>query len=160
VVEKSFPPEGGHRGFGGSHSPRAPTPLHASCYPKPGAIVLYAGDNDIASGKKPEQVHEDFRAFVKVVREKMPATPIYFLSIKPSIKRWMRIEAIRKANALVEAECKEGKGLIYVDVATPMLGKDGKPRAELFVKDGLHLSAEGYALWTKVLREHLETRER
>ena len=67
---------------------------------KPSAIVLYAGDNDIAAGKKADRVHEDFRAFVKVVRAKLPTTPIYFLSIKPSIRRWKLIETIRQANAL------------------------------------------------------------
>ena len=30
-----------------------------------------------------------------------------------------------------------------------MLGKDGKPMNDLFVKDGLHLSAKGYHLWSK-----------
>ena len=38
-----------------------------------------------------------------------------------------------------------------MDVFTPMLGADGKPRPELFVEDGLHLTPEGYALWTRAL---------
>jgi lysophospholipase L1-like esterase len=38
-----------------------------------------------------------------------------------------------------------------------MLGPDGKPRAELFVKDGLHLSADGYKLWAALLRSKLAT---
>jgi lysophospholipase L1-like esterase len=33
-----------------------------------------------------------------------------------------------------------------------MLGADGKPRPELFVKDGLHLSREGYDVWNKLIR--------
>jgi len=36
-------------------------------------------------------------------------------------------------------------------VANPMLGESGEPRAELFIADGLHMSAEGYALWTQIL---------
>ena len=39
-----------------------------------------------------------------------------------------------------------------------MLGEDGKPRRELFVGDGLHLNAKGYALWTKVVAPHLARR--
>jgi lysophospholipase L1-like esterase len=39
-----------------------------------------------------------------------------------------------------------------VDVATPMLGPGATmPAATLFVDDGLHLSAEGYALWNRIL---------
>jgi hypothetical protein len=43
----------------------------------------------------------------------------------------------------------------YIDVATPMLGPDGRPRAELFKADGQHLSAKGYALWTEVVKGSL-----
>ena len=48
------------------------------------------------------------------------------------------------------------KGLEYVEVGPPMLGRDGKPRPELFVQDGLHLTPEGYKLWTGLLRPHLK----
>ena len=33
-----------------------------------------------------------------------------------------------------------------------MLGDDGMPRKELFVSDGLHLTEQGYAVWTEVIR--------
>src|SRR5258708_5206619 len=68
---------------------------------KPATIVFYAGDNDIGRGNSPETVLADFRAFVKVVHDKLPKTKIVFLSIKPSIARWKSIEKIRKANALI-----------------------------------------------------------
>ena len=40
----------------------------------------------------------------------------------------------------------------FIDFDTLMLGWDEKPRRELFVEDGLHLSPQGYQLWTTVLR--------
>jgi len=36
-----------------------------------------------------------------------------------------------------------------------MLGWDEKPRPELYAADGLHLSAQGYQLWTTLLRPFL-----
>lgn len=42
--------------------------------------------------------------------------------------------------------------MTYVDVATPMLGADGRPRPELFVEDDLHLNETGYGVWESVLR--------
>jgi hypothetical protein len=33
-----------------------------------------------------------------------------------------------------------------------MMGWDERPRAELFVEDGLHLPHEGYRLWSLLLR--------
>ena len=38
----------------------------------------------------------------------------------------------------------------------PMLGWDGKPRAELFLKDGLHMSPKGYAIWNVLVAPFLE----
>jgi lysophospholipase L1-like esterase len=37
-----------------------------------------------------------------------------------------------------------------------MLGPDGKPRKELFRPDGLHMNADGYALWIPILRPRIE----
>ena len=146
-----------NRGFGGSviadsthFAPRIILPY------KPATIVFYAGDNDIGRGNGPETVLADFRAFVKVVHDKLPKTKIVFLAVKPSIARWKSVDKMRKANSLIEALCKKDDALAFVDVATPMIGKDDKPRKELFVKDGLHMSPEGYALWTKILMEHLK----
>ena len=59
---------------------------------------------------------------------------------------------MRQANARIEAWADETERVVYVDVATPMLGADGEPRPELFIADGLHMSAEGYALWITILK--------
>ena len=32
-----------------------------------------------------------------------------------------------------------------------MLNADGTPRAELYSEDGLHLSAQGYAVWRQMV---------
>jgi len=37
-----------------------------------------------------------------------------------------------------------------------MIGQDGKPRRELFLKDGLHLNKEGYKLWASIIRPLLK----
>ena len=146
-----------NRGFGGSHladvvhfAPRIVLPYD------PRLIVLYAGDNDIAAGKTPERVHADFQAFDRTVHKKWPKIRIVYIAIKPSILRWPLIDKIRKANSLIEAECKKSDGLVYLDVVAPMLGKDGKPRPELFRDDGLHPNEKGYALWAELLKPHLE----
>ncbi len=36
-----------------------------------------------------------------------------------------------------------------------MLGRDGRPRGELFRADRLHLNADGYALWKSVIASHV-----
>ncbi len=57
--------------------------------------------------------------------------------------------------AVVRAFCEEEKGLAYVDIVPAMLRADGTPDPDLFVKDGLHLSAKGYEIWTAAVKAAL-----
>jgi lysophospholipase L1-like esterase len=141
-----------NRAFGGStlpevihYAPRIVVPY------RPRMIVLYAGDNDIADGRSPAQVAADYRAFVALVRRELPRARIVFVSIKPSPSRWALVERVREANRLVQAEVARDRSQSYVDVFTPMLGADGRPRPELFVGDSLHMAPAGYALWRERL---------
>jgi lysophospholipase L1-like esterase len=117
----------------------------------PRAIVIYAGDNDLNEGRTPERVAEDFRAFVTHVRAKSPDLSIVCIAIKPSPARIALLPAMRDTNARVRAIAASSGRVTFVDVFTPMLGADGTPRAELFGPDALHLDADGYALWRRLL---------
>jgi len=146
-----------NRGFGGSQiadSVDVAERLILPCHPR--MVVLYAGDNDIAAGKPPEQVAGDFTAFVRKIQAASPRARIAFLSIKPSPARWQFIEKIQTANQRIEAFCRRDERLVYIDVFNPMIGGDGKPRAELFVEDKLHLNPAGYALWTELIKPRLK----
>ncbi len=125
---------------------------------KPKLVVLYSGDNDINRGKTPEQVAADFKTLVGLIHKQLPETRVAFISIKPSLSRWKMVGEMRAANDLVKSYIATDKRLVYIDVFTPMLGPDGKPRAELLVEDGLHPSAQGYALWKSVIEPYLGPR--
>jgi lysophospholipase L1-like esterase len=81
----------------------------------------------------------------------LPETRIAFISIKPSPSRWAFADRIRAANMLVRQYAATDSRLLYVDAFTPMLGPNGRPRAELFVDDSLHMNARGYTLWRDLL---------
>jgi lysophospholipase L1-like esterase len=151
-----------NRGFGGAHvSDLNHFAERIIVKYQPRLIVFYAGDNDIAGGKSPRQVFDDFQAFVRLVNIRLPNTKIVYLPIKPSLVRWPMWPEMKVVNALIEALSKTDDGLEYVDTATPMLGDDGQPRKELFLDDGLHLNATGYELWSDtlslILRDALTT---
>jgi len=157
-VEKSFP--GLHalnRGFGGSqladavrYADRIVTPY------QPRVVVLYAGDNDLAAGKSPAQVLEDYRQFVAKIHAALPNTRIVYIGVKPSLARWKLIDKVRATNQQIREFAAQDPRLVFVDVEKPMLGPDGKPRADLFLRDGLHLNAKGYQVWADLLRPHLK----
>ena len=51
--------------------------------------------------------------------------------------------------------CETDKRLTFIDVVTPMLGKDGTPLKDIFLKDKLHMNAKGYKIWRKAVRDAL-----
>jgi len=146
-----------NRGFGGSHLSDSVAFVERIVVPyQPKLVLLYAGDNDIAAGKTPEQVFADFKAFVAIVQAALPQTRIAFISIKPSPSRMKLIQSIKTTNRLIRDFIAESPKLIYVDVFNPMLGADDQPRAEFFVADRLHLNEAGYKLWAGIVKPVLE----
>ena len=149
-----------NRGFGGSQMTDSARYADRIVVPyRPRLVVVYAGDNDIAAGKSPEQILADAKSLVAAVHTKLPRTRIIFISIKPSIQRWHLYEKQREANRLIAEYTKQNPRLAIVDVTEAMLRPDGKPRPELFVKDGLHLSPAGYKIWASQLDPVLKDRE-
>jgi lysophospholipase L1-like esterase len=146
-----------NRGFGGSQLIDSVNHIDLLVLRhKPRVVVVYAGDNDLAGGKTPEDVVKDFAAFVAKVHAALPASKIAFIGIKPSIQRWALIDKVREANAGIRAVCQKDERLGFVEVDGPMLGWDEQPRKDLMVQDGLHLSPKGYQLWTTLVRPFLE----
>jgi lysophospholipase L1-like esterase len=156
-LKKSFPKLPAlNRGFGGSEI--ADSVAHADLLVirhKPRIVIFYAGDNDIATGRSVQEVAADYKAFVSKVLAALPQTRIAFIGIKPSIQRWALIDKVRAANALVREFARTDDRLGFIDVDGPMLGWDEKPRKELFVQDGLHMTAKGYEVWTALVRPFL-----
>ena len=147
-----------NRGFGGSHISDINYYFNAivSIY-KPKVIVFYAGDNDIASMKTPEQVLEDYMEFIGLVRKNIKQTRIIYLPIKPSPSRWAFWDNMVDANKLIKMFIDSDEMQIYLDTATPMLNNRGKPSRNLFSSDSLHLSEKGYELWGKMLKPALDS---
>lgn len=144
------------RGFGGSRmSDCAEHRRQLVIAYKPRLVIVYAGDNDLAEGRTPEQVLASYAAFVDGVRKELPATRIAYLSIKPSPLRASLMPLARETNTLIAAYSASQTNLDYIDVYSKMLDDSGSPRAELFLADALHLSDAGYALWKSVIASHL-----
>ena len=156
-LKKSFPDRLAlNRGFGGSQMSDVIQYVDRIVIPyAPKIIVLYEGDNDIAAGKSADQVTHDFQSLVGLVHAELPKTKIVFISIKPSPKRWEHYPHMKQANDQIQSLTEKDDRLDFVDVSRVMIGDDGLPIQSLFVKDGLHLNAEGYRRWANLVYPHL-----
>jgi len=144
------------RGFGGAqlldfihYFERIVQPYH------PDTILLYAGENDIAAGHLPQQVLNNFQRFVAKTHRIFPQTSIYFVSIKPSLRRAHLWLVMQQANQLIQAYVEQQDLVTFIDVSQDMYDDAGKLNALLFLPDGQHLNRKGYQAWTKKIRQIL-----
>jgi lysophospholipase L1-like esterase len=144
-----------NRGFGGAkisdvnfYFDKVVTPY------RPRAIFFYAGENDLWAGAKAEDVIADFQRFLDLKAAALSSTPVYFISLKPSKQRVAQFELQSQVNSALKALAKRRNDLTFVDVVSIMRDR-GAPK-EIFVGDGLHMTPEGYVLWTKVVRPVVE----
>lgn len=122
---------------------------------QPSQVMVYAGENDLHEGRTPAQVLGSFKRLMSAVRAELPGARISFISIKPSPSRAAIVPAVRASNVLIQDFLMSQYNVDYIDVYTPMWGPDGKLRAELFLPDMLHMNAEGYALWHKIITPYV-----
>ena len=145
-----------NRGFGGSTLADCSLFTHdlVARY-RPRQVLVYAGENDLAEGQSPMQVLESFARFEKSVRAELPHARINFISIKPSPSRTVLIDKVHTTNRLIAGYVQTLHNSTYIDIHTPMLDAEGRPRTALFRPDQLHLNDSGYRLWQSVIVSHL-----
>ncbi len=147
-----------NRGFGGSQIVDSTHFAERIIFPyAPKQILLRAGGNDINAGKSPEQAFDDYKAFVAAVHAKLPDTEIAYIGLCPTIARIKQVADGDRLSALIIAESAKNPKLKFIDCASMTLGPDGQPRADLFIKDGLHFNEHGYKLLAERVRPFIMT---
>jgi lysophospholipase L1-like esterase len=145
-----------NRGVGGSQIPEITALAHRIVFPyRPRLIVFYCGSNDLANGRTPRQVIEDFREFVARVGRELPYTRIAFVSIASNPARAALIPQFTEVNEAIDDIARGDPRVDYVDVNSRMLGPGGAIRPGIFVDDQLHMNRKGYRIWRDVIAEYL-----
>lgn len=147
-----------NRGFGGSQLTDVIRYFYDVVMPyAPKQVVIYCGENDLSSSAhmQPETVVQRFKTLFGMIRQNYPQAAIHFISMKPSPSRAAYLEKFKKANASIRDFLKSQKNAGFIDVYPAMLDASGKVRTDIFVEDNLHMNAEGYRIWQKVLQPYL-----
>lgn len=147
------------RGYGGAKLSDLTVFAERIVYPHPSkAIVLFVA-NDITGNdedKSAEEVEKLFRDLLATIRRKYPETPVFWIATTPTPLRWPVWPEIASANHRIENACKEYDNTCFIRTDSAFLGKTDRPVTELFQADSLHLNAQGYTVWKKIIKGELE----
>jgi lysophospholipase L1-like esterase len=147
-----------NRGFGGSTIPDAIYYANEIVFPyEPKQVVIYEGDNDLASSDKitSDSVLNRFQKLFSLIRKHLPNTSIAFVSIKPSPSREKLMPEMQEANSMIKKFLSHQKNAAFIDVYHAMLNKDGTPDKSLFIGDELHMNDKGYHIWQRIIKPYL-----
>lgn len=120
----------------------------------PKKVFVYEGDNDIANGKKWHEIMGNLEEISNKIHEKLPYSEVYLISAKPSIERWKLRRKYRRLNKKMKSYAQQVAHVTYVDVWQVMLN-GRKLNKTLFIEDGLHMTKDGYDIWEKELKPHV-----
>jgi lysophospholipase L1-like esterase len=122
----------------------------------PKKIFIYEGDNDINSGKSPEDILKTAEQLLTLIRTKFPKNvKVIFIAAKPSLARWHLKETYLIYNQKLKEWTEQQNKVEFVDVWSPMIDANGEVLKDIFVEDGLHLNAKGYRIWAATIKEFL-----
>jgi lysophospholipase L1-like esterase len=146
-----------NRGFGGSQTSDLLFYFDKLILPyAPKKIFVYEGDNDINSGKTPEQILKTTDSLVTMIRLKISKkVRIYFITPKPSVARWSKKSIYEEYNQKLKAWSKTQLHVEVIDVWTPMLDQQGVVMQDLFLEDRLHMNKKGYDIWARTIAPFL-----
>jgi lysophospholipase L1-like esterase len=122
------------------------------------AIVVFVA-NDIYGGegdRSPRQMHQSFKAIVKLIRKRNPDTPVCWIETTPTPSRWHVNEQAREANDLIRAFCKRNDDLYFIATFDQYITSEGLPDSTFFRNDMLHMNRLGYMQWAEIIKSSLE----
>ena len=154
--------EGGLRGAAGSQprlrrlddsrGDRLPRSHHRAAQPR---LVVSTAEATTSTPDAAPRGDARLRALVASCATSLPTTRLLYISVAPNPARWSQVETVKAVNRAVQWRAESDPRITYIDVFSRMLGPDGHPLPDIFVEDGLHMNAKGYAIWTAVVRPFL-----
>ena len=152
-----------NRGIGGDTTQGVIDRLKVSIFDvNPSTIVLMIGTNDIDGGIPNDKIIENYKIILSEINRNQPMVELYFMSVIPQnkdLESYTQLDVdknnktILTINEEIRKLCDEF-GCTYVDLHSSLLDDNGYLRKE-FSDDGIHLNANGFEVWTNLLKPYL-----
>ncbi|SMP34179.1 GDSL-type esterase/lipase family protein [Chryseobacterium profundimaris] len=147
-----------NRGFGGSRLTDLNYYAEDLLNYQPKQIIIYCGENDFADNDqlKAHVVVERFKTFYQKIRTRFPNIEVDYISIKYSPSREKLWPQMKEANKKIAAFMRKQPNAEFIDITKVMQDASGNVRKDLFVEDMLHMTPEGYKLWTSIMNPYMQ----
>lgn len=118
------------------------------------ALVLAIGINDMRDLDNSE-IEDRYSSMLQMLPENVPYYCVAAVPLDEKIERNWRgrsNERYKDWNARIKRVCEAGGGR-YINVPDAFISSDGSLPSQFHIGDGLHLNAEGNALWAAHLQQ-------
>lgn len=123
---------------------------------EPAKVFIYEGDNDINSGQEISDIMENLDELVTKIHSEYPNAIVNLIAAKPSPSRWDKKVSYLALNDLIRQYATTHDKVHIVNVWDIMLDDTGKPRADIFIEDNLHMNEKGYELWKEIFTPFMD----
>lgn len=148
-----------NRGIDGDNTEGVLARLDEITASQPAMIFLEIGTNDLALKRTITQTSNDYSAILDRIIKASPKTKIFVQSIlprydDPNRKGGVSNDSINELNKVLQTLAQQ-KGVMYIDLHSQFVDEQDLLQKKLSL-DGVHLNAQGYAVWKKQVEGYLE----
>jgi lysophospholipase L1-like esterase len=111
----------------------------------PRKIFILIGVNDIRKACTDEQIGENYTIMINKLKRELPNAKVYLQTMLPTDGKVRDNADIQRLNTVFRIKAKSFNVPI-IDMFPFFVGVDGNVKPE-YVKDGIHLTPAGYAIW-------------
>lgn len=124
----------------------------------PAKVFILIGINDISRNIPDSIIVNNYRRMIATIKAQTPKTKIYFHTLMPVNNEFTQFknhynkdEHILWVNEQIKQLGAQEK-ITVIDLYPHFLNAD-KKLDKRYTEDGLHLNVQGYAVWTRILKE-------
>jgi lysophospholipase L1-like esterase len=140
-----------NRGIGGDTTFNLEDRLQLSVYDlKPKVAVMLIGGNNV------QNMFDNYESILQGLQKNLPQTKIVLISLTPMGGDWAYKNEISAYNNVKIRLLAEKYGFSFVDIYTPMFDLQTGMVWQEYTVDSVHLSPEGFRVFTDVLTPVLE----
>lgn len=108
-------------------------------------VLIMSGINSMAMGDA--GIADIYRTIVQKIRQAYPSAGVVVNSLLPVLFPFIANEDIQRLNLELRQMAADEK-ILYLDIHSRFLDEKGRPVPALLMDDGVHVSGEGYSVWS------------